>query len=123
LRREPWTSADTAFSFGFVAALDGQLLIGVVLFAFSPITNLGIHELDLALESRVLRFFTFEHPMLMAVSIVLAHIAGVRIWRHTEPTARHRTATVFFGLALLVLLAGIPWSFGPYERALLSLFQ
>lgn len=118
---KPWTLTDNAISLGFTSALDLQLLIGLVLFLFSPITVLAIHELDLALEARVLRFWTFEHPILMVAAVVLAHVARVRIRRHTEPNRRHRAVMVFIGLALLLVLAGMPWPFLPYGRPLLTL--
>jgi hypothetical protein len=118
--RRPWTSSDANISLGFTAALDLQLLIGLLLFVFSPITILGMHELDLAVKSPTLRFWTFEHPVLMVAAIVLAHVARIRIRRHAEPSRRHRTAAVFFGLALLLVLAGNPWPFLSYGRPLLS---
>jgi hypothetical protein len=106
---------------GFLVALDVQLLIGAVLFIKSPITILGIHELDLTLASPALRFYTFVHPLLMLAAIALVHIAWVRIRRRSESSSPHRHAAVFFGLALLLLLAAIPWPFLPYGRPLLSL--
>lgn len=121
LGRRPWTSSDTYISFGLLVALDVQLLIGAVLFVKSPITILGIHELDLTLESPALRFYTFVHPLLMLLAIALVHIAWIRIRRSSESSSPHRTAAVFFGLALLLLLAGIPWPVLSYGRPLLSL--
>jgi hypothetical protein len=119
--RRPWTSSDTKISLGFLVALDVQLLIGTVLFIKSPITILGIHEWDLMLASRALRFYTLEHPILMLAAIALAHIAWIRIRRRSDSSSPHRDAAVFFGLALLLLLAAIPWPFLPYGRPLLSL--
>lgn len=121
--RRPWTSFDAGIGLAFILALDLQLAIGLLLFLFSPITILGFHELDLALRSRVLRFWTFEHPILMGAAIVLAHIGRVRIRRHEQSRLRHRTAAIFFGLALLLVLAGIPWPFLPYGRPLLWLLR
>lgn len=119
--RRPWTSSDTSISLVFLVALDLQLLIGAVLLIKSPITILGIHELDLTLRSPALLFYTFGHPLLMLAAIALAHIAWVRIRRRSDSSSPHRDAGVFFGLALLLLLAGIPWPFLSYGRPLLSL--
>jgi hypothetical protein len=121
--QQPWTWLDVFSGLAFIVALDLQLVIGVVLFLYSPITILGRHELDLAVRSSALRFYTFEHPIVMAAAIVLAHIAAIRIRRHSESAVRRRNAMVFFGLALLLVLAGIPWPFLPYGRPLLSMLQ
>ena len=119
--RRPWTPLDTGISFGFLIALDVQLLIGAVLFIKSPITILGIHEFELTLGSPALRFYTLIHPMVMLAAIALAHAAWARIRRRSESTSSHRDAAIFFGLALLLLLAGIPWPAMSYGRPLLSM--
>src|SRR5690606_4254085 len=120
VQRRPWTTGDTGVSLAFAAALDMQLVVGVVLWLYSPISILGIHELDLGLRDRVLRFWTFEHPTLMLLGIVLAHVGLLRILRVTDLDRRHRAVVLYFGLALLLVLAGIPWPFLPYGRPLVS---
>jgi hypothetical protein len=119
----PWASSDIAAAIGFIGALDIQLAIGVLLYLYSPITILGVHELDLTMRSRALRFWTFEHPLLMLTAIVLAHVGGLRMRRTTQPPARRKVAAVYFGTALVLLVAGIPWPFLTYGRPLLSMFK
>ena len=124
LGRRPWTAIDTRISLGFLLALDVQLLIGAVLFIKSPVTILGIHELDLTFRSSALRFYTLVHPLVMLTAIALAHVAWARIPSRSAASAAsspQRDAAVFFGLALFLLLAGIPWPFLSYGRPLLSL--
>ena len=104
---------------GWVAALDLQLLVGLVLLFFGPVTVLGLHEPDLMFRSRILRFFTLEHPLAMIVAIAVAHVGRVRVRRSLTDAARHRQSVVFVGVALLVILASIPWPFLPYGRSLL----
>ena len=118
---KPWRPADDYIGLGFTAGLDLQLAIGVVLFLYSPITILGYHELDLTAKSPVLLFWTFVHPLLMVAAVVLAHVGRVRIRRQVESGGRHRAATVFFGLALLLVVAGTPWPFLPWGRPLVWL--
>ena len=118
--RKPWTAADDRLSLAFTAFLDLQLLIGIVLFLYSPITVLGRHELDLTFRSSVLRFFTFVHPTLMIAAVAVAHVARIRIRRSADPVARHRQAALYVGLTLAIILAAIPWPFLPYGRPLLS---
>jgi hypothetical protein len=42
----------------------------------------------------------------------------VRIRKAPDSESRHKRALLFFGLALLILLASIPWPFSPGARSL-----
>jgi len=121
LGRKPWTSADAISGLAFILGLDIQLLIGLVLFIKSPITILGVHEFDLTLRSAALRFYTLEHPLLMLAGVALAHVGKSRVKRRSDSSGPHRAAALFYGLALLLVLAGIPWPFLSYGRPLLSM--
>jgi len=119
-RGRAWAPADSAAGLAFMIVLDLQLLVGLVLYVKSPITILGLHELDLAARSPALRFFTFIHPAIMLASVVCAHIAQRRISSATRDAERFRSATVFHGLALILAIAGTPWPFLSYGRPLLE---
>ena len=116
----PWTLFDRGVLAGFAALLDLQLVIGGVLWFKSPISILGIHELDLGLADPVLRFWTFTHPILMLAAIVVVHAGLVRIRRLQDSAQRHRIAFVYVGLSLVLVFAGSPWSFLAYGRPLMS---
>jgi hypothetical protein len=121
-RRKAWMPADARLGAAFVAALDVQLLFGLVLYvALSPITTVAVHQLGAAMHSRVLRFWTVEHPLLMLSAVVLAHVGQVRARRAGDAARKHYAGALFFGLALILVLAGIPWPFLPYGRPLLAL--
>lgn len=119
-RGRAWSSADSAACLAFMIVLDLQLLVGLVLYVKSPITILGLHELDLAARSSSLRFFTFIHPVIMLASVVCAHIAQRRIHSAGTDAVRFRSAALFHGLALALAIAGTPWPFLSYGRPLLE---
>ena len=103
----------------FTAALDLQMLIGLVLYAFlSPVTQSAFVDMAAAMRAAPIRFFAVEHPVGMIVAIALAHVGRVRIRKATDSESRHKRALVFFGLALLVLLLSMPWPIGPGARSL-----
>ena len=56
-----------------------------------------------------LRFWTVEHPFGMIVAIAVAHIGRSRIRKTTDAVRRHRTALIFFTIALIVIVITIPW--------------
>jgi membrane-anchored protein YejM (alkaline phosphatase superfamily) len=120
----PWTRGDTVVSAFFVRTLDLQMLIGLIIyFALSPITWEGMRHIGDAMGNAGLRFFTVEHPVGMVIAITLAHIGERRIREATDATRRHRTALIFFTLALIAILATIPWPGRPVVgRPLLRTF-
>jgi len=54
----------------------------------------------------------------MLVAITLAHVGRARI-RKADIARRHRLAAIFYGLALVSILASIPWPGTPNGRPLL----
>ena len=53
-------------------------------------------------------------------AIAMVHVGRTRIRRAATDAQRHRRALVFFGLGLLLIVAGIPWPFLPYGRPWVS---
>jgi hypothetical protein len=118
-RRSPWTPADDRAGFWFVTALDLQMLIGLILyFLLSPLTTSALRDFGGAMKDPIQRFWAVEHVMGMIIGIALAHIGRARAQK-TDSLRRHRVAAIFFGLALLVIFASIPWPGSPQGRPLL----
>lgn len=102
----------------FTILLDTQFLLGLLLyFVLSPITAAALDDFGGAMKVPQLRFFAVEHTFGMLVGITLAHIGRGRV-KKASPEKRGRTALIFYGLALLVILASIPWPGMPAGRAL-----
>lgn len=114
--RRPWTSADDRAGLWFTIALDVQILIGLYLyFALSPFTAEALKNFGGAMRSPTLRFWAVEHAFGMLLGVVLAHVGRMRL-RKAESARRHTIAAIFFGIALVVLLASIPWPGTPNGR-------
>jgi hypothetical protein len=77
-------------------------------------------DMGAAMKSSGLRFFAVEHLVGMLIGLTLAHIGAARI-RKASPERRHRLAAIFFVLALLAILASIPWPGLPAGRPLFRL--
>jgi hypothetical protein len=117
--RKPWRPSDDRAGFWFVMALDTQFLLGLLLYAFlSPFTHQAFGDFGAAMKNSGLRFWAVEHVAGMIIALALAHIGRVRT-RKTDSLRRHRVAAIFFGLALAVILASIPWPGTPNGRPLL----
>jgi hypothetical protein len=118
--RRPWTPADESASRWFGVSLDVQTAIGLILhFFLSPFTMSAWSDIGGAMRDATTRFVVIEHLVGMVIALALVHIGRARIRKATDTRRRHRTALVFFGLALLVMLASIPWPGRPGGRELL----
>jgi hypothetical protein len=116
--RKPWTPADDRAGFWFVMALDLQLLLGLLLYLFlSPITHEIFGAFGAAMRDPSRRFWAVEHVAGMIAGLALAHVGRVRT-RKTDSLRRHKVAAIFFGLALALILASIPWPGTPAGRPL-----
>ena len=113
-----WTSADTRVGRMLVACLDLQVFVGVLLYGvFSPVVAAGMSNLAVASGSRAYRFWMLEHPIAMIAALVLAHAGLARAKRADGPIA-HRHAALFFTMAIVIILAAIPWPMFTFGRAL-----
>ena len=109
--------ADTAerprgqrWDWSFMLALDLQVLFGLLLyFGLSPYTRLAMTNAGRALRDPGLRFWAITHVVMMVVALVAVR-AG-RGFAMGEPTSRARRngRYICFGVALLAMVAGVPW--------------
>jgi len=114
-----WTATDTTTFRAFVGALDLQFLLGLLLYGvLSPFVRLAMSDPAGAMRDGDLRFWLVEHLAGMVIAVVLAHVGSVRIRRAADDGGKHRMATLFAGLALVVVLLSIPWPGMPSARPL-----
>ena len=67
-------------------------------------TKLNLPEGSSVMSDSFYRFFLIEHPVLMITSIVLITLA-----RGKAKQLNYRSVTWLLGIALVLILAGIPW--------------
>jgi hypothetical protein len=114
-----WVAADDRAGRLFSVSLDVQFLLGLLLyFALSPFTRQAMQDFAGAMRTAPLRFWAVEHVFGMLIGIVLVHIGRSRIRKAQTDRKRHRTAALFYGLALVAIAAAIPWPGLPNARPL-----
>ena len=70
------------------------------------------HLRSTAVSARVvadLRFFGLEHAVYMILAVILAHIGSALSKKAADSRGKFVRAAIFYGLALLLVLLGIPW--------------
>jgi hypothetical protein len=92
-------------------AFHTQLLIGLVLLYISP----KVVYAEGFMKDPMLRFFGMEHLLMMIISIALITIGYSKSKKAVTSALKFKKITVFYTIALVILLAGIPW---PFREAL-----
>jgi uncharacterized membrane protein YwaF len=62
-----------------------------------------------AMKDSNLRFYAIEHSVMMLVAVVLVHIGRAKSKRAKVDRKKFGIALIFYGLALILILAAIPW--------------
>jgi hypothetical protein len=115
-----WQPLDQRLAQMFVGLLDLQMLVGLLLyFVLSPITTAALSDFGGAMGDSGMRFWAVEHWVGMVIGIALAHVGVARARRMADGAIKHRVIATFFVLAMLAILASIPWPGRVYARPLI----
>jgi hypothetical protein len=115
----PWSGTDDTISKWFGITLDIQFLIGLLLYVWlSPVTQAVFADFGGAMRNAGLRFWAVEHVAGMVIAVALVHIGRAKIRKATSDSRRHTLAAIFYGIALILMLASIPWPGRPAEAPL-----
>ncbi len=121
LRGGAFTAADARVRTFTVASADTQMLLGILLYVVGPMTPRSAAAFGAYMKISALRFFTVEHPFVMVVALGVLHVFSSRSRKADTDALRHRRWAIGAGIALALILAGIPWPGLPYARALFRL--
>lgn len=99
--RQGYGRPDNLLGMILTISLDVQFLLGLLLWIWGPI-NLGLLARG-AMSNAGTRFILLEHPLLILVALVLAHIGRARVRKATGDRARHGAALIFFGVSFLLV--------------------
>lgn len=109
INKRNYTIADGRSNLFFMISCDIQLLLGLVLYYsnswFERLKEPG------TMKDTYTRFFSLEHGLLMIIALILVHVGRVSVKKAPTPAAKHKRTLLFFGLAIVLILAAIPWPF------------
>jgi len=109
----PYTASDKKTGLFLMISAHTELLIGLLLYFVSPlgVKNFSNSGASVVMKDPVYRFFAVEHLVAMIIAIVLITL-GKGVAKKTIPdAAKHKRAFWFFLIALVIILASIPWPF------------
>jgi len=110
LGKKEWSKKDKITGLVLTIFMDIQFLVGLILYAFvSPFTKAAFADFGAAMKNADLRFYAVEHILLMLIALVFVHVGKAKSKKAVESSKKQRAAAIWYGLALLLVLAGIPW--------------
>jgi hypothetical protein len=94
----------------FMLALDLQVLFGVLLyFGLSPLTRVAMNNVGMALRDPGLRFWAITHVAMMVVALVAVRAGRVFAIGDRTSRARRNGRYICFAIAVVAMVAGVPW--------------
>lgn len=98
----------------YTILLDVQLVLGLLLMWFGDtvgpvLRNMG--SMGDVMSNSALRQIVVEHPLLMIVAVILAHVGSSQSRKAGLPDrSRFMRGAIFYGLSLVAIFAAIPWA-------------
>jgi len=121
----PYASGDKKVGLFLMIAAHLMLLIGLYQWVVGPwglqnIQNLGMKTV---MQDKVARFWAVEHISGMLLGIILITIGRGVGKKSISNRLKHRRSFWFFFIALILILASVPWPFRDVARPLLPGMQ
>ena len=94
----------------FMLALDLQILFGLLLYlGLSPFSREVWNNAGVALHDPALRFWGFEHAAMMFGAAAAVRVGRVYAIGAKSTAARRNGRFIWFGVAVMAMVMGIPW--------------
>jgi hypothetical protein len=111
MRHRELREADTKLWLFTMICVHTTLLIGLILLFFGRfgILSSGLPEGVSLMKNRFYRFFWVEHPTGMLVATILITLGRGVVKKQITDPLKYKRAFWFFFIALILILATIPW--------------
>lgn len=112
LLKKNWQDLDRKAGLLFTITMDTQILLGLILyFGLSPFALKGILAQGMAfvMGNGEYRFYAVEHIFFMGLAVIFVHLGSLLPKKVQDPIKKHRQAAILFGLAVVLVILGIPW--------------
>ncbi len=100
-----YSESDRKINLFAMISMHVQLLIGLALFFMSGRVDFS------QMKDAMFRFFSVEHTTMMVIAIALVTIGHIKSKKTTDEAKKHKSIFIFYLIALLLVLAAIPWPF------------
>lgn len=111
--KSAFTKTDNLSQVIYVSLMDVQILLGLLLYFTSALgfRNIQLMGMGEVMHDGFQRFFAVEHITGMLIAFVLLHIGRAKTKRAIDSQAKFKTFFIWNLIALIIILASIPWPF------------
>jgi hypothetical protein len=106
-----YTSGDNKGSLFFMISCDIQLLVGLILYFNGAWFESLKANTKAVMSNAGPRFFAMEHVLMMIIAWLLVHIGRSMVKRTAIDAQKHKRSLIYFGIAIIIILAMVPWPF------------
>lgn len=93
-----------------------QMMIGIVLYAKSPVVNHYWSGAEPAGQGSGASFFPLIHLLLMLIAIVVLTIGSAKAKRMLTDHDKFKTMAIWFTISIILIMIAIPWPFSPLSQ-------
>ena len=109
--KRAYKSSDNKVGLFFMISCDIQLLLGLILYFTGMWFEKVKSGMGTVMKDPLERFFAIEHALMMIVAWLLVHVGRSMVKRGGSDAQKHKRTLIYFGIALVLILAMIPWPF------------
>ncbi len=110
---KPFTNGDKKIGLFLMIAAHIMLLIGIYQWIAGPLGLKMINSagMSVVMKESVARFWAIEHPVGMLIAVILITIGRRQSKAPVSDGAKHKKTFWYYLIALIVILATVPWPF------------
>lgn len=109
--KREYKSSDNKMGLFFMISCDIQLLLGLILYFSGMWFTMLKTAAKEVMKDPAERFFAVEHALMMIIAWLLVHVGRSMVKRGSTDAQKHKRTLIYFGIALVIILAMIPWPF------------
>ena len=111
ISKRDYRNSDNKSGLFFMISCDIQLLLGLILYFTGMWFEKVKTDMGAVMKNSVDRFFAIEHALMMIIAWLLVHVGRSMVKRAGTDAQKHKRTLIYFGIALILILAMIPWPF------------
>lgn len=105
--KKVFTGGDKKIALFAMIAYHTQFLLGLILYFISP----KVQFFSGMMKDTFSRFYAVEHITMMVIAMILITVGYSKSKKRADDTAKFKVIAIFYTIALVVVLASIPWPF------------
>ncbi len=111
ISKRAYGNSDNKSGLFFMISCDIQLLLGLILYFTGMWFEKVKSDMGAVMKDSAERFFAVEHALMMIIAWLLVHVGRSMVKRAGTDAQKHKRTLIYFGIALILILAMIPWPF------------